>query len=48
MLEALLRNAPTTPEEFREFIPLKFREATDSNHMKFLPEILDILEQLVD
>lgn len=48
MLEALLRNAPTTTEEFREFIPLKFREATDPNHMKFLPEILEILGQLVD
>jgi very-short-patch-repair endonuclease len=48
MLEALLRNAPTSPEEFREFIPLKFREATDPSHMKFLPEILEILGQLVD
>ncbi len=44
MLEALLRNCPTTLEEFREFIPLRFREATDSKQMQFLPKILQILE----
>ncbi|MEK6656535.1 MAG: AAA domain-containing protein, partial [Nitrospirota bacterium] len=48
MLEALLRNMPTTLQEFREFIPLRFREATDSNQMKFLAEILEILKQIFD
>lgn len=48
MLEALLRNRPTTPEEFREFIPLRFREATDSKQMEFLPEILEILKEVAD
>lgn len=48
MLEALLRNVPTTPQEFRELIPLRFREATDSNHMKFLTEILEILKEISD
>ncbi len=48
MLEAFLRNRPTTPEEFREFIPLRFREATDTKQMEFLPEILEILKEVAD
>lgn len=48
MLEAFLRNLPTTSEEFREFIPLKFREATDPKQMQFLPEILEILKEVTD
>jgi very-short-patch-repair endonuclease len=48
MLEAFLRNRPTTTEEFREFIPLRFREATDPKQMEFLPEILEILKEVSD
>lgn len=48
MLEAFLRNCPTTPEGFREFIPLKFREATDPKQMEFLPEILEILGEITE
>ena len=48
MLEAFLRNRPTTPEGFREFIPLKFREATDPKQMEFLPEILEILGEITE
>ena len=44
MLGALLRNLPTTVEEFREFIPLGLREGTDPEQMKYLPQILEILE----
>lgn len=48
MLEAFLRNRPTTTEEFLEFIPLKFREATDARQMELLPEILEILKEVAD
>ncbi len=48
MLEAFLRNRPTSSEEFREFIPLRFREATDPKQMAFLPEILEILKEVSD
>jgi very-short-patch-repair endonuclease len=48
MLEAFLRNRPTTPEEFRDLIPLRFRQETDPKQMQFLPEILQILELVTD
>ena len=48
MLEAILRNLPTTPEEFREFIPLKFREVTDPKQMQFLPNILEIIKEVAE
>jgi hypothetical protein len=48
MLEAILRNLPTTPGEFREFIPLKFREATDPKQMQFLPNILEIIKEVAE
>jgi len=46
MLEALLRNLPTTVDEFREYIPLKYREGTAPEQMQYLDEILKILESV--
>ena len=42
----LLENLPVTPEEFRSIIPLYLREKTDPRQMKFLPDILEILENV--
>ncbi len=47
MMEALIKVRPTSPEEFRARIPLSLRQDTDGAQMKFLPEALAILEELL-
>ena len=47
MLDALLLQRPTTPDEFRTLIPLKLREETDREQAKaYLDDVLDIISDI--
>ncbi len=46
MLDALLRLCPTCVEQFTAVIPAAMRSSTDTRHMKFLPQVFEILFQL--
>ncbi|HJT20371.1 MAG TPA: AAA domain-containing protein [Nitrospira sp.] len=46
MLDALLRQRPTSLEQFKAIIPAAMRSSTDSRHMKFLPKVFEILLQV--
>lgn len=44
MLDLLLDRLPTSPDEFRQFVPLHLREQTDGAQVReYLDKILNIL-----
>ena len=44
MIEQFIKYKPVNMDEFREFIPSKFKKNIDENQLHYLDDIFEILE----